>query len=144
MHLTPTEFDLVHYLAARPGRVSTREELLAQVWGYDVPSGARTVDSHIRSIRRKLGPSIVRTVHGVGYAVEEARALRVKRPRTPERPLDPLPTLKLKISVIILAAVAVTVGVFFIGLKLGIWPSVAGRRCRVSSPSASSGSWPAG
>jgi DNA-binding response OmpR family regulator len=74
VHLTPIEFDLVHYLAARPGRVSTREELLAQVWGYDVPSGARTVDSHIRTIRRKLGSSIVRTVHGVGYAIEEAGA----------------------------------------------------------------------
>jgi DNA-binding response OmpR family regulator len=75
VHLTPIEFDLVHYLAARPGRVSTREELLAQVWGYDVPSGARTVDSHIRTIRRKLGSSIVRTVHGVGYAIEEAGAV---------------------------------------------------------------------
>jgi DNA-binding response OmpR family regulator len=74
VHLTPIEFDLVHYLAARPGRVSTREELLAQVWGYDVPSGARTVDSHIRTIRRKLGPEIVRTVHGVGYAIEGAQA----------------------------------------------------------------------
>jgi DNA-binding response OmpR family regulator len=74
VHLTPIEFDLVHYLAARPGRVSTREELLAQVWGYDVPSGARTIDSHIRTIRRKLGPATVRTVHGVGYAIEEAHA----------------------------------------------------------------------
>jgi DNA-binding response OmpR family regulator len=74
VHLTPIEFDLVHYLAARPGRVSTREELLAQVWGYDVPSGGRTVDSHIRTIRRKLGSDIVRTVHGVGYAIEEAQA----------------------------------------------------------------------
>jgi DNA-binding response OmpR family regulator len=74
VHLTPIEFDLVHYLAARPGRVSTREELLAQVWGYDVPSGARTVDSHIRTIRRKLGSEVVRTVHGVGYAIEEAQA----------------------------------------------------------------------
>jgi signal transduction histidine kinase len=52
--------------------------------------------------------------------------VRVKRPHPPERPLDPLPTLKLKISVIILAAVAVTVGVFFVGLKAGLWPSVAG------------------
>jgi signal transduction histidine kinase len=52
--------------------------------------------------------------------------MHMKRPRTPERPLDPLPTLKLKISVIILAAVAVTVGVFFIGLKVGLWPSLAG------------------
>ena len=57
---------------ARPGRVATREELLERVWGYDVPSGARTVDSHIRSIRRKLGADLIRTVHGVGYAVEEA------------------------------------------------------------------------
>jgi DNA-binding response OmpR family regulator len=71
VHLTPTEFDLLHYLAARPGRVATREELLGQVWGYDIPSGARTVDSHIRSLRRKLGPELIRTVHGVGYAVEE-------------------------------------------------------------------------
>ena len=50
--------------------------------------------------------------------------MHVKRP--PERPLDPLPTLKLKLSVVILAAVAVTVIVFFIGIKAGIWPSVAG------------------
>ena len=53
----------------RPGRVSTREELLEQVWGYEVPSGARTVDSHVRSLRRKLGADVIRTVHGVGYAV---------------------------------------------------------------------------
>jgi DNA-binding response OmpR family regulator len=74
IHLTPTEFDLLHYLAVRPGRVATREELLAQVWGYDIPSGARTVDSHIRSLRRKLGPDLIRTVHGVGYAVEDGAA----------------------------------------------------------------------
>ena len=53
---------------------ATREELLEQVWGYDIPSGARTVDSHIRSIRRKLGAELVRTVHGVGYSVEEQHA----------------------------------------------------------------------
>jgi DNA-binding response OmpR family regulator len=71
VHLTPTEFDLVYYLASRPGRVATRDQLLAQVWGYDVPSGARTVDSHVRTIRKKLGADVIRTVHGVGYAVEE-------------------------------------------------------------------------
>jgi DNA-binding response OmpR family regulator len=76
VHLTPTEFDLLHYLAARPGRVATREELLEQVWGYEIPSGARTVDSHVRSLRRKLGAEIVRTVHGVGYAVDETTAER--------------------------------------------------------------------
>jgi DNA-binding response OmpR family regulator len=71
VHLTPTEFDLLHYLAVRPGRVATREELLEQVWGYEIPSGARTVDSHIRSLRRKLGADVIRTVHGVGYAIKE-------------------------------------------------------------------------
>jgi DNA-binding response OmpR family regulator len=71
VHLTPTEFDLLAYLAARPSRVATREELLEQVWGYDVPSGARTVDSHVRSLRRKLGSPVVRTVHGVGYAAQD-------------------------------------------------------------------------
>jgi DNA-binding response OmpR family regulator len=74
VHLTPIEFDLLQYLASRPGRVSSREELLVNVWGYDVPSGARTVDSHIRSIRRKLGADVVRTVHGVGYAVADGAA----------------------------------------------------------------------
>jgi len=52
--------------------------------------------------------------------------VHVKRPRPPDRPLDPLPTLKLKLSVVILAAVAVTVIVFFVGIKIGLWPSVAG------------------
>ena len=74
VHLTPIEFDLLQYLAARPGRVASREELLGKVWGYDVPSGERTVDSHIRSIRRKLGADVVRTVHGVGYAVQDGVA----------------------------------------------------------------------
>jgi DNA-binding response OmpR family regulator len=74
VHLTPIEFDLLQYLALRPGRVASREELLVKVWGYDVPSGARTVDSHIRSIRRKLGADVVRTVHGVGYAVDDGAA----------------------------------------------------------------------
>ena len=46
--------------------------------------------------------------------------------RPPERPLDPLPTLKLKLSVVILAAVAVTVIVFWAGVRIGVWPSVCG------------------
>ena len=70
VHLTPTEFDLLSWLAAHPGAVASREQLLHQVWGYRDGSGARTVDSHIRSLRRKLGAEIVRTVHGVGYAVD--------------------------------------------------------------------------
>ena len=70
VHLTPTEFDLLSWLAAHPGAVASREQLLHQVWGYRDGSGARTVDSHVRSLRRKLGSGIVRTVHGVGYALD--------------------------------------------------------------------------
>jgi DNA-binding response OmpR family regulator len=68
VHLTPTEFDLLVHLAERPARVFTREQLLAQVWGYPGDAGTRTVDSHVRALRRKLGNDVVRTVHGVGYA----------------------------------------------------------------------------
>ena len=68
VHLTPTEFDLLHVLGTRPGVVLTRAQLLAEVWGWRDGSGVRTVDSHVRSLRRKLGPEVVRTVHGVGYA----------------------------------------------------------------------------
>ena len=60
-------------LAARPGVVFTREQLLADVWGWRDGSGQRTVDSHVRGLRRKLGPELVRTVHGVGYALEDPR-----------------------------------------------------------------------
>jgi DNA-binding response OmpR family regulator len=70
VHLTPTEFDLLRTLAARPGAVLSREQLLAAVWGWRDGSGQRTVDSHIRGLRRKLGSQHVRTVHGVGYALE--------------------------------------------------------------------------
>ncbi len=68
VHLTATEFDLLHVLAARPDVVHTREELLRKVWGQTGGYVARTVDSHVRALRRKLGADLIRTVHGVGYA----------------------------------------------------------------------------
>jgi DNA-binding response OmpR family regulator len=69
VHLTPTEFDLVHKLALRPGIVFSREQLLEEVWGYeDGSAGTRTVDSHVAAVRRKLGADILRTVQGIGYA----------------------------------------------------------------------------
>jgi DNA-binding response OmpR family regulator len=72
VHLTPTEFDLLVRLAVRPGAVLSREQLLADVWSWNGASGTRrTVDSHVAALRRKLGESVVRTVHGVGYAVGE-------------------------------------------------------------------------
>ncbi|GAA1800891.1 response regulator transcription factor [Planosporangium flavigriseum] len=69
-HLTPIEFDLLVHLASRPRTVLPRERLLAEVWGWADASGTRTVDSHIKALRRKLGADLIRTVHGVGYALE--------------------------------------------------------------------------
>lgn len=69
--LTPTEFDLLVHLATRPRRVVPREELLTRVWGWaDGHGGTRTLDSHVKAVRRKLGADLIRTVHGVGYALE--------------------------------------------------------------------------
>jgi DNA-binding response OmpR family regulator len=70
VHLTPTEFDLLACLAAQPGTVLTRETLLSEVWGWSDASGTRTVDSHVKSLRRKLRSDLFRTVHGVGYSLE--------------------------------------------------------------------------
>jgi len=69
-HLTPTEFDLLVHLARRPRAVLPRERLLADVWGWADASGTRTVDSHVKALRRKLGADLIRTVHGVGYALD--------------------------------------------------------------------------
>ena len=72
VHLTPTEFDLLVTLASSPRTVLTRERLLAEVWDWIDASGTRTVDSHVKALRRKLGADLIRTVHGVGYAFEPA------------------------------------------------------------------------
>lgn len=70
IHLTPTEFDLLVCLATNEGTVLSREALLEKVWNWADASGTRTVDSHIKAVRRKLGADVIRTVHGVGYAFE--------------------------------------------------------------------------
>ncbi|WP_165990148.1 response regulator transcription factor [Streptomyces sp. YIM 98790] len=70
VHLTPTEFDLLLCLARSPRAVLTREQLLADVWDWADASGTRTVDSHVKALRRKIGAERIRTVHGVGYALE--------------------------------------------------------------------------
>jgi DNA-binding response OmpR family regulator len=69
-HLTPTEYDLLVYLAERHRSVLPRERLLAEIWGWAEGFGTRTVDSHIKALRRKLGADLIRTVHGVGYALD--------------------------------------------------------------------------
>ena len=70
VHLTPLEFDLLGRLAANPGTVLSRSELMREVWGWQDAAGTRTLDSHVRSLRAKIGADRVRTVHGVGYALE--------------------------------------------------------------------------
>jgi DNA-binding response OmpR family regulator len=72
-HLTPTEFDLLVHLARQPRTVHPREALLANVWGWADATGTRAVDSHVKALRRKLGADLIRTVHGVGYALEVPR-----------------------------------------------------------------------
>jgi DNA-binding response OmpR family regulator len=69
--LTSTEFDLLAKLASSPGRVFTREELLASVWGQADYASGRTVDVHVAQVRAKLGEhSPIRTSRGVGYAAD--------------------------------------------------------------------------
>jgi two-component system phosphate regulon response regulator PhoB len=75
VHLGPTEFRLLRFLMERPGRVYSREQLLDAVWGRDIYVEARTVDVHIRRLRKALnGPEdidIIRTVRSAGYALDE-------------------------------------------------------------------------
>ena len=68
--LTRKEFDLLHIFMQNMGKVLTREVLLQKVWGYEYEGETRTVDVHIRHLRRKLGPegeTRIETIHGVGY-----------------------------------------------------------------------------
>jgi len=69
MILTPKEFDLLYFLSKNPEIVYSREQLLNQVWGYDFVGDLRTVDTHVKQLREKLGSykSYIHTVWGTGY-----------------------------------------------------------------------------
>lgn len=71
--LTPKEFDLLALLASHPGQAFQRERLLDRIWGVDYGGDARTVDSHVKNLREKLGDgaSCIATVWGVGYRFTE-------------------------------------------------------------------------
>jgi len=73
--LTSTEFKLLVELVTNRGRVQTRERLLDKVWGYTYEGYARTVDTHIRRLREKLGPlgNSIETIRGVGYRFREEK-----------------------------------------------------------------------
>jgi DNA-binding response OmpR family regulator len=76
LELTPTEWGLLTALATTPGRVYSRYELINQVRGYEFPGYERTIDSHVKNLRRKLGPDaahVVETVLGVGYRLGWSR-----------------------------------------------------------------------
>ncbi|MFS0728410.1 response regulator transcription factor [Paenibacillus sp. 1P07SE] len=76
VNLTPMEFDLLHFLARVPNRISTREELMKEVWKYDYIGDPRTVDTHVKRLREKLGrvspdaAEMIMTVWGVGYKLK--------------------------------------------------------------------------
>ena len=67
LNLPNKEFELLSLLASQPGKVFSRDKILASVWGTDVVVGDRTIDVHIRKLREKLGDEYFKTVKGVGY-----------------------------------------------------------------------------
>lgn len=70
--LTPKEFDLLNFLSKNPEIVYSREQLLNQVWGYDFVGDLRTVDTHVKQLREKLGDykKYIHTVWGTGYKLK--------------------------------------------------------------------------
>ena len=78
IELTRKEFGVLRLLAAREGRVVTRDELLEIVWGYNAGQSTRTIDNHVATLRAKLEddpghPRNLHTVHGVGYKLVRER-----------------------------------------------------------------------
>ena len=76
--LAPKEFDLLLELAKNPGTVMRRDKLLQDVWGYSYCGDGRTVDTHVKSVRDRLGPyrSMIQTVWGVGYKFDPDAVIR--------------------------------------------------------------------
>jgi DNA-binding response OmpR family regulator len=79
VELKPREFELLRFLASNPGQVFARNQLLASVWGLDYSGDSRTVDTHVKTLRERIGdaaeePRWIETVRGVGYRFREAKA----------------------------------------------------------------------
>jgi len=70
VNLSPKEFDLLAFLSSTPGQIYSRDQLLDHVWGYNACGSPRTVDTHIQTLRQKIGSQHIRTVYKVGYAFE--------------------------------------------------------------------------
>jgi len=69
--LAKKEFELIHLLVSRPGKVFTRQEIFNKIWGMDVIVGDRTIDVHIRKIREKIGEDYIKTIKGIGYKFDQ-------------------------------------------------------------------------
>ena len=70
IELAKKEFELLHLLVSKPGKVFSREEIFNKVWGTDVIVGNRTIDVHIRKLREKIGEEYIKTIKGIGYKFE--------------------------------------------------------------------------
>jgi len=70
IELAKKEFELLHLLVSKPGKVFSREEIFNKVWGTDVIVGNRTIDVHIRKLREKIGDDYIKTIKGIGYKFE--------------------------------------------------------------------------
>ncbi len=70
VHLVKKEFELLHLLASKPGKVFNRPEILIKVWGSDIIVGDRTIDVHVRKLREKIGSKFIKTIKGIGYKLE--------------------------------------------------------------------------
>ena len=70
IELAKKEFELLHLLVSKPGKVFSREEIFNKVWGTDVIVGNRTIDVHIRKLREKIGEHYIKTIKGIGYKFE--------------------------------------------------------------------------
>ena len=66
-NLPRKEFELLYLLATKPGKLFTREEIMLKVWGTEIFVGDRTIDVHIRKLRKKIGEKYIKTTKGVGY-----------------------------------------------------------------------------
>ncbi len=70
IELAKKEFEIIWLLASKPGKVFTREEIFAKIWGNDVIVGNRTIDVHIRKLRERVGENYIKTLKGIGYKFE--------------------------------------------------------------------------
>ena len=67
MYLPKKEFELLNMLASKPNKVFTRDEIYQTIWGDNIIVGDRTIDVHVRKLRKKIGDEFIKTIKGVGY-----------------------------------------------------------------------------